>query len=92
MKRKPQRTCIGCRKTTNKADLIRIVKTPYQTIEIDLNKKSKGRGAYICSNRECIKRALKKKVLNHAFKQVGEVPDVDNFIKDIKNRIKVEIE
>ena len=55
----PQRTCIGCNKTTSKRELLRIVRTPEGDVEIDLTSKRSGRGAYICSSVECLNKAIK---------------------------------
>ncbi len=56
----PQRTCIACRLTGNKRDLIRIVRTHNGTVEVDLYGRKPGRGAYLCAKRECWETALKK--------------------------------
>lgn len=65
--------CIGCRTLMDKRDLKRIVRTPEGEIKIDATGKMAGRGAYICGNEECLKKAIKNKSLERAFKQqVGE--------------------
>lgn len=70
MRRKhvPQRTCVGCREVRPKREMIRIVRTPDRTIEIDETGKKSGRGAYICLNRECWEKALRKRAVEHALK------------------------
>ena len=47
VKRKPQRTCLGCRTAKDKNELIRIVRSPEGTVSCDLTGKANGRGAYI---------------------------------------------
>jgi uncharacterized protein len=47
-KRSPHRTCLACRKVRAKQELIRIVRTPANTIEADMSGKKAGRGAYVC--------------------------------------------
>lgn len=61
MKKKkiPLRKCLGCEENKSKKELIRIVKTPENEILIDLTGKVNGRGAYICNNKECFKKAVK---------------------------------
>ena len=54
-------------------ELIRIVKNKEGEIFIDLTGKANGRGAYICKDSECLKKAIKSKALNRAFKM--EVPN-----------------
>ncbi|NMA02637.1 MAG: YlxR family protein [Clostridia bacterium] len=73
VKKIPQRMCIGCQNMFNKRDLIRIVKDPEGEIFIDPTGKKSGRGAYICSNIECLQKTIKSKRLEKAFKI--KIPD-----------------
>ena len=73
VKKVPQRKCIVCQDRDNKKELMRIVKNKEGEIFIDLTGKANGRGAYICKDSECLKKAIKSKALNRAFKM--EVPD-----------------
>ena len=68
MKKIPSRTCIGCGTQKSKTELIRIVKTQSGEIKLDKTGKLPGRGAYICKDSECLKKAIKTKALNRAFK------------------------
>jgi predicted RNA-binding protein YlxR (DUF448 family) len=61
--------CIGCRNMKNKKDLIRIVRTPQGEIEVDTGGKRPGRGAYICPDTQCLKKAVKEQ---RAGKSPGE--------------------
>ena len=61
IKRIPQRKCIGCGVSKNKSDLIRVVRSPENEISIDLKGKKSGRGAYICKDENCLKKAAKAK-------------------------------
>lgn len=65
----PQRMCVGCQEMKAKKELIRIVRTPEDTIELDPTGKKNGRGAYICPNADCLKKAIKAKRLEKAFQQ-----------------------
>lgn len=69
MKKIVQRTCLGCKETKEKKDLIRIVKQSDGNIFIDKTGKANGRGAYICNNVECLEKAIKSKRLDKAFEQ-----------------------
>ena len=64
----PMRTCIGCRQSKEKKELIRIVKDKEGNISIDEIGKSNGRGAYICKNIECLEKAIKSKKLERSLK------------------------
>ena len=63
----PMRMCVGCREMKPKAELIRAVKTPEGEILLDVTGKKNGRGAYLCRNEECIRKAAKQNALGHAF-------------------------
>ena len=63
----PQRQCVGCRTMKDKRELIRVVKSPEGGISLDATGKKPGRGAYVCPNSECLKRARKSRALERAF-------------------------
>ena len=65
---KRQRMCIACRQMSDKKDLKRIVKNSDGQIFVDMTGKANGRGAYICSSKECMQKLKKQKLLNKAFK------------------------
>jgi len=50
-----------------KQQLIRVVKSPEGDVSLDFRGKKPGRGAYVCSDAECLKRAVKSKALSRAF-------------------------
>jgi uncharacterized protein len=64
----PQRTCVACRQVRNKRDMIRIVRTPEGTIEVDETGKKAGRGAYLCRWASCWKKALSRGSLDRELK------------------------
>ena len=66
-KKIPMRTCIACREMKPKADMTRVVKNADGEIFPDPTGKAPGRGAYICSGEECLKKLMGKKLLNKAF-------------------------
>lgn len=67
MKKTPLRMCVGCREMKEKRELIRIVRTPEHSGEIDHTGKKSGRGAYICNDPACLKKARKSKALERAL-------------------------
>ncbi len=70
-KKIPMRQCVGCRESREKKDLIRIVKSGEGdgiAICVDRTGRANGRGAYLCDNLECLRRAKKNHALNRAFK------------------------
>lgn len=66
-KKIPMRQCVGCREMKPKKELIRAVKSPEGTISLDFKGKAPGRGAYVCPDPACLKRAIKAKSLERAF-------------------------
>ncbi|MGN0533203.1 MAG: RNase P modulator RnpM [Eubacterium sp.] len=66
-KKVPLRMCTGCGEMFDKRTLVRVVKSPDGEISLDLTGKKAGRGAYVCKNPECLKKARKKKALERAF-------------------------
>ena len=69
MKKKkiPLRKCVACNENRPKKELIRVVKNKENFVDVDLTGKMNGRGAYICSNSQCLEKAKKNKKLNRAL-------------------------
>ena len=59
----PMRMCVGCREMKEKRELIRVVRSPGGELSLDPTGKKPGRGAYVCRNSDCLKRAIKQKQL-----------------------------
>lgn len=77
----PQRMCVGCRVMKNKKELIRVVRTPDGSVDLDPTGKKSGRGAYVCTDPECLNLAVKGKRLQKALQQeISE--EVLNLIKE----------
>lgn len=66
------RKCVGCREMKNKKEMIRIIRNEKGEFSLDFTGKKNGRGAYVCPNAECLKKALKNRGLERSFKQ--EIP------------------
>lgn len=66
-KKIPMRQCVGCREMKEKRELIRVVKSPEGEISLDFKGKKPGRGAYVCPDSDCLKRARKARALERAF-------------------------
>lgn len=64
----PQRTCIACRRTDAKRELVRVVRTSDHEVLIDPTGKVAGRGAYLCRVQECWNKGLKGSLLGRALK------------------------
>lgn len=77
-KKIPLRKCNGCNEMKPKRELVRVVKAPDPKnelgevigkgeVSLDLTGKKSGRGAYVCNNIECLKKAIKAKRFERAF-------------------------
>ncbi|MEE0111597.1 MAG: YlxR family protein [Oscillospiraceae bacterium] len=66
-KKIPQRQCMGCRERRAKRELIRVVRSPEGNVSLDFGGKMNGRGAYICPNSECLKKAIRSKALDRSL-------------------------
>lgn len=66
-KKIPMRQCTGCREMKPKRELIRVVKSPENEITLDFKGKAQGRGAYVCPNEACLKKAIKSRALERSL-------------------------
>ena len=83
----PIRTCIVCRTALPKKELNRIVKSG-EEIFFDKTGRANGRGAYVCSNPECMKKLKKQKVLNKVFACQVEDEVYDKIAEDLLDNQK----
>ena len=63
----PMRMCVGCREMKPKMTLLRVVKPQDGDAHIDRTGKAPGRGAYVCDDPECLKKARKSRALEQAL-------------------------
>ena len=66
-KKIPQRQCMGCRERKAKREMIRVVRGTDGTVSLDFGGKMSGRGAYVCPDLNCLKKALRSKALDRAL-------------------------
>ena len=55
--KKAMRMCCGCGEMFPKSELMRVVRTPDGSALLDLSGKKNGRGAYLCKNVDCFRKA-----------------------------------
>lgn len=67
-RRLPQRTCVGCRTTRPKREMVRLVGLASGGVEVDLTGKKSGRGAYLCGVASCWELGLKAGRLARALR------------------------
>ena len=66
-KKIPQRQCMGCRERKEKREMIRVVRSPEGGVSLDFRGKAPGRGAYICPDMACLKKAIRSKALERSL-------------------------
>ncbi len=74
VRRVPERTCIGCRRHRQVQELLRLACTPQGEVFTDGFGHGMGRGAYVCFDAACIRKALHPSKLKSAFRQTVIVP------------------
>lgn len=74
MKARLGRTCLGCRQVRTRAELIRVVRGGDGRARMDVKQREPGRGAYVCPDPSCLRTALTKARLGHAFRGATEPP------------------
>lgn len=80
----PERQCLGCNEHKPKIELLRVVRTPDGEVVLDFTGKKSGRGAYICRNVSCLKKARKSKRIYRSL-------DV-SIPEDVYDRMESELE
>ena len=71
----PMRMCVGCREMKEKKELIRVVRSPEGEVSLDPVGKKPGRGAYVCRNADCLKRAIRQKQLERQL-EITLTPEI----------------
>ena len=66
-KKIPMRQCVGCWEMKAKKELVRVVRSPEGEISLDFRGKAPGRGAYVCPQAECLRRAIKSRALERGL-------------------------
>ena len=72
-KKIPTRQCLGCNEHKPKKELLRVLRTPEGEITLDFTGKKSGRGAYICYDIKCLRKARKSKRIDKSLETA--IPD-----------------
>lgn len=67
-KKLPLRQCLGCGEMKSKKEMLRVIRTPENTICLDTTGRKNGRGAYLCQSGECLSKVRKSKGLERSLK------------------------
>ena len=83
-KKIPQRQCMGCRERKAKRELIRVVRGTDGVVSLDFGGKMNGRGAYICPDAECLKKAIRSKSLDRSLEVTIPEEVYDRLAKEME--------
>ena len=83
-KKIPMRQCMGCRERREKRQMIRVVRCTDGTVSLDFSGKLNGRGAYICPNLECLKKARKSKALDRSLEVTIPEEVYDRLLREME--------
>ena len=84
-KKIPQRQCMCCRERKPKRDMIRVVRGTDGTVSLDFGGKMNGRGAYICPDMECLKKAIRSKALDRSLEVTIPEEVYDRLQKEMES-------
>ena len=84
-KKIPLRQCVGCNEMKSKKEMLRVLKTTEEEIVLDTTGKMNGRGAYLCKNAECLKKAMKHKGLERSLKMEIDKSVYEKLEKEFLN-------
>lgn len=84
-----QRTCIVCRESNAKSNLLRVVRTPEGTVVFDPAGRMNGRGAYVCSV-ACLEKAMKTKRLDSALRTKLTEEDCERIAQQLREALSNE--
>ena len=78
----PMRTCIGCRESKPKREMIRIA--CYEgSISVDVTGRAKGRGVYICRDPECLAKTEKTGAIKRGFRMNFDQKDLERVYDEL---------
>ena len=84
-KKIPQRQCMGCRERKEKREMIRVVRTTEGDVRLDFSGKLNGRGAYICRDVKCLKKARKSHRIDRDLECVISDEVYDAMEQELQN-------
>lgn len=81
----PMRRCVGCMEMKPKSSLVRVVKNKEGEISLDLTGKLPGRGAYVCRDAECLRKARKARRIEREFSMQVPEPVYERMEAELEN-------
>ena len=83
-KKIPQRQCMGCRERKDKRAMLRVVRGTDGTVSLDFSGKLNGRGAYVCPDAECLKKAQRSRALERCLETAIPQEVYDRMVREME--------
>ena len=80
----PIRQCIGCRTQKPKKELIRVVRSPEGSVSLDFRGKAPGRGAYLCRDAACLRKAVKNRSIERSLSVPIPEEVIDRLLEEME--------
>ena len=87
-KKIPQRQCMGCRERKPKREMLRVVRGTDGAVSLDFSGKVNGRGAYVCPDAECLKKAQKSRALERCLETPVPQDVYDRMIREMEANVR----
>lgn len=78
------RKCLGCGLKGDKKDFLRVTAND---LAVDIMQNNGGRGVYVCLNKDCIKKALKRKTVIGRYCKDDKLVEYENIKSNIHKSI-----
>jgi len=82
-RRSKQRSCIACRTSRERSELLRFVLGPEGELVFDGQRKLPGRGVHVCPDPGCLKRAVERRGFDRGFRRTVKVGKADELFATI---------
>lgn len=81
----PVRTCVACGRKDDKDNFLRYALSPDDKLICDVRKKIQSRGVYVCADKSCITKALKKRCFSRFLRKQSIEPSFELLAGDTAN-------
>ena len=83
----PQRSCLACRISRDKSQLLRFILSPELEVLPDPELRLPGRGAYTCMSTACLTKAIEQRQFKRAFKQDVTVMSSGDMVGHVRQQL-----
>ena len=80
------RTCFVCRTIAPRKEMLRFVGQPGHIVQFDAREILPGRGMWLHANKECLQKAIDKRIFYKAAKGTVKIPE--DFMQVVENSLQ----